>query len=118
MVIGGSTIFRRTLLPSLPSWLGLPGVADINPVFNFKFLSFIFNQFAEDGSACSCFLRFEDRTTLEQFEERLLRALWEKLNEMKWSKFKDTEGDYVCDAFAELPMEDAEHEEYHEEEKG
>jgi hypothetical protein len=97
-------------------WLGISVVADINPVFNFEFLSFIFNQFTEDGSAYSWLLRFKDQPTLERFQEGLLRALWEQLNELKWSKVKDQERDYVADAFADLAMEDVEHEEEAEEE--
>ncbi|ROW03863.1 hypothetical protein VPNG_07274 [Cytospora leucostoma] len=89
-------------------WLGIPVVADINPVFNFEFLSFIFNQFSDDGSAYSWLLRFKDQATLERFQEGLLRALWEQLNEIKWTKVKETERDYVADAFADLAMEDAE----------
>lgn len=97
-------------------WLGIPVNADINPVFNFEFLSFIFNQFAEDGSAYSWLLRFKDQPTLERFQEGLLRALWEQLNEIKWSKIKDKERDYVADAFADLAMEDADQAEEREEE--
>lgn len=90
------------------SWLGIPVIADINPVFNFEFLSFIFNQFSDDGSAYSWLLRFKDQAQLERFQEGLLRALWEQLNEIKWTKVKETERDYVTDAFADLAMEDAE----------
>ncbi len=89
-------------------WLGIPVVADINPVFNFEFLSFIFNQFSDDGSAYSWLLRFKDQATLERFQEGLLQALWEQLNEMKWSKIKDKDRDYVADAFNDLAMEDSE----------
>ncbi|KAK4132646.1 VID27-domain-containing protein [Trichocladium antarcticum] len=96
-------------------WLGIPIVADINPVFNFEFLSFIFNQFSEDGSAYSWLLRFKDQSTLERFQEGLLQALWEQLNEMKWSKIKDKERDYVADAFNDLAMEDSERPEEEEE---
>lgn len=88
-------------------WLGIPVIADINPVFNFEFLSFIFNQFSEDGSAYSWLLRFKDQQTLERFQEGLLRALWEQLNEIKWTKVKDKERDYVAEAFADIAMEDA-----------
>ncbi|EPE05140.1 vacuolar import and degradation protein [Ophiostoma piceae UAMH 11346] len=88
-------------------WLGIPVVADINPVFNFEFLSFIFNQFTADGTAYSWLLRFKDQPTLERFQEGLLRALWEQLNEIKWSKIKDRERDYVADAFADIVMTDA-----------
>ncbi|KAK4177910.1 VID27 cytoplasmic protein-domain-containing protein [Triangularia setosa] len=97
-------------------WLGIPVTADINPVFNFEFLSFIFNQFAEDGSAYSWLLRFKDHATLERFQEGLMQALWEQLNEIKWSKIKDKDRDYVTDAFNDLTMEDAEEEEEEEEE--
>ncbi|KAK0624916.1 VID27 cytoplasmic protein-domain-containing protein [Bombardia bombarda] len=103
-------------------WLGISVVADINPVFNFEFLSFIFNQFTEDGSAYSWLLRFKDQAGLERFQEGLLQALWEQLNEMKWSKIKDKERDYVADAFNDLTMEendnydDAEEEQEEEEE--
>lgn len=105
-------------------WLGISVIADINPVFNFEFLSFIFNQFAEDGSAYSWLLRFPDQSALERFQEGLLRGLWEQMNEQKWHKQKDKDRDYVADAFADLTMEDAdeagyaeEHEEEPEEEE-
>lgn len=97
-------------------WLGIPVTADINPVFNFEFLSFIFNQFTEDGSAYSWLLRFKDQPTLERFQEGLLRALWEQLNEIKWAKVKERERDYVTDAFADLTMGDADQAEESEEE--
>lgn len=89
------------------NWLGIPVIADINPVFNFEYLSFIFNQFADDGAAYSWLLRFKDQQTLERFQEGLLRALWEQLNEIKWTKVKDVERDYVTEAFADIAMEDA-----------
>ncbi|RYP42237.1 hypothetical protein DL767_000401 [Monosporascus sp. MG133] len=98
-------------------WLGIPVIADINPVFNFEFLSFIFNQFTEDGSAYSWLLRFKDQSTLERFQEGLMRALWEQLNEIKWTKVKDQERQYVLDAFEDLKMDDATIEEEEEEEE-
>ncbi|KAI1171875.1 VID27 cytoplasmic protein [Nemania sp. FL0916] len=100
-------------------WLGIPVVADMNPVFNFEFLSFIFNQFTADGSAYSWLLRFKDQPTLARFQEGLMQALWEQLNEQKWSKVKERERQYVLDAFEDLKMEDspAEQEEAEEEEE-
>lgn len=98
------------------AWLGIPIIADINPVFNFEFLSFIFNQFMPDGSAYSWLLRFKDHETLERFQEGLLRCLWEQLNEMKWEKVKEREQEYITDAFNDLPMEDVEEEDEEEEE--
>ena len=88
-------------------WLGIPVVAEMNPVFNFEFLSFIFNQFTEDGSAYSWLLRFKDRDTLARFQEGLMQALWEQLNEQKWTRVKERERQYVLDAFEDLKMEDA-----------
>ncbi|KAI1358441.1 VID27 cytoplasmic protein [Xylaria arbuscula] len=97
-------------------WLGIPVVAEMNPVFNFEFLSFIFNQFTEDGSAYSWLLRFKDRDTLARFQEGLMQALWEQLNEQKWTKVKERERQYVLDAFEDLTMEDATEEDEHEDE--
>ncbi|KAH0558734.1 hypothetical protein GP486_004624 [Trichoglossum hirsutum] len=88
-------------------WLGQPVVADLNPVFNFEYLSFIFNHYTEDGSAYSWLLRFKDQQTEEKFQEGLMQALWEQLNEMKWAKTKDDDREYVLEAFQDLVMEDA-----------
>ena len=92
-------------------WLGQPVIADINPVFNFEYLSFIFNHYTDDGSAYSWLLRFKDQQTEERFQEGLMQALWEQLNEMKWAKNKPDDRQYVLDAFQDLTMEDAPEEE-------
>lgn len=89
-------------------WLGQPVIADINPVFNFEYLSFIFNHYTSDGSAYSWLLRFKDQETEERFQEGLMQALWEQLNETKWKKTKDDEREYVLEAFQDLTMEDSE----------
>lgn len=76
-------------------------------MFNFEYLSFIFNQYdLENGSAFSWLLRFKDYETEERFQEGLMRALWEQLNELKWAKAKDQDREYVLDAFNDLTMED------------
>ena len=98
-------------------WLGQPVIADINPVFNFDYLSFIFNHYAEDGSAYSWLLRFKTREEEESFQEGLMRALWEQLNETKWLKNKDEERDYVLEAFEDLELKDKEADEEPEEEE-
>jgi tRNA (guanine9-N1)-methyltransferase len=99
-------------------WLGQAVVADINPVFNFEYLSFIFNHYGEDGSAYSWLLRFKDQAAEERFQEGLMQALWEQLNEMKWVKVKEDDREYVLDAFQDLTMEDpAENQEEEEEEE-
>ena len=91
-------------------WLGQPIIADINPVFNFEYLSFIFNHYTSDGSAYSWLLRFQDQDTVERFQEGLMRALWEQLNEMKWTKAKEDDRDYVLEAFQDLTMKDTDEE--------
>lgn len=88
-------------------WMGQAVVADINPVFNFEYISFIFNQFAEDGSVYSWLLRFKDQASLERFQQGIMQALWEQLNELKWTKAKESDRDYVLEAFQDLTMEDA-----------
>ncbi len=98
-------------------WLGQPVIADINPVFNFEYLSFIFNHYTSDGSAYSWLLRFKDQETEERFQEGLMQALWEQLNETKWRKTKDDEREYVLEAFQDLTMDEAAPNEEHEEEE-
>lgn len=87
-------------------WLGQPVVADINPVFNFEYLSFIFNHYTEDGSAYSWLLRFKTQEMEERFQQGLMQALWEQLNETKWRKAKEDDRQYVLDAFQDLALED------------
>ena len=92
---------------SKQQWLSQEVVPDINPVFNFEYLSFIFNHYTEDGSAYSWLLKFKDRETVERFQEGLMQALWEHLNETKWQKsVKDKDREYVLDAFNDLVLED------------
>lgn len=99
------------------AWLGTPVVADFNPVFDFEYLSFVFNHFANDGTAKSWLLRFKDQKTLETFQEAIMQAIWEKLNETKWAKVQEKDREYVLDAFGDLTMEDAPLEEEEEEEE-
>ncbi|KAI5302294.1 hypothetical protein KEM56_000826 [Ascosphaera pollenicola] len=68
-------------------WLGLYVTEDINPVFNFEYLSFIFNHQTEAG-------RFD-------------ASAMGKLNRIKWAKAKEQERDYVLEAFNDLTLEDA-----------
>ena len=87
-------------------WLGQAVLADLNPVFNFEYLSFIFNHYTEDASAYSWLLRFQSHEALEKFQEGVMQALWEQLNETRWGKTKDDEREYVLEAFQDLTMED------------
>lgn len=98
-------------------WLGQPIVEDINPVFNYEFKSFIFNHYLDDGSAYSWLLRFNEQEELEHFQNGVMQALWEHLNQVKWQKAKDTDREYVLEAFQDLTMEDAPEEEEEDEEE-
>jgi hypothetical protein len=98
-------------------WLGQEVIADINPVFNFEYLSFIFNAYTPNGDAYSWLLRFKDQETETRFQEGLMQALWEQLNEIKWNKSKEEERDYVLEAFQDLAMDEAPEGEGEEEEE-
>lgn len=87
-------------------WLGQPVNADMNPIFNFEYLSMVFNHYTEDGSAYSWLLRFKSGQAMEDFQEGLLRALWEKANQLKWGKVSQQDRDYVMEAFNDLTMHD------------
>ncbi|KAF2857959.1 VID27-domain-containing protein [Piedraia hortae CBS 480.64] len=91
-------------------WLGQDVVPDINPVFNFEYTSFIFNHYDEDGSAYSWLLKFENRESEERFQEGLMRALWEHLNETRWKTAVKSDQDYVLDAFNDLTVDQADDE--------
>jgi len=45
--------------------------------------------------------------TEERFQEGIMRALWEQLNQQKWLKTKADERDYILEAFNDITMEDA-----------
>lgn len=104
----GGWNYWLSITSSKRDWLGQPIVDEINPVFNFEYQSFIFNHYTEDGSAYSWLLRFQDMQTLERWQDGVMRALWEHLNQVKWSKIKDDERDYVLDAFNKMVLEDGE----------
>jgi hypothetical protein len=88
-------------------WLGRAVEEDLAPVFNFDYLSAIFNVYDKDGSAYSWLLRFKAQPDLENFQQGLMQALWEHQNRVKWAKLKDNDREYVLDAFNDLTMEDA-----------
>ncbi|KAF3940706.1 hypothetical protein ABW19_dt0202562 [Dactylella cylindrospora] len=87
-------------------WITQAVITDISPVFNFDYLSFIFNEYKEDNTAFSWLLRFSNMHSLERFQEGLMRALWEHLNQIKWLKAKDDDRDYIVEAFQDITMTD------------
>ncbi|KAK9239543.1 VID27 cytoplasmic protein-domain-containing protein [Lipomyces kononenkoae] len=103
----GNWTYWLDVLSSNKHWLGFLISPDVNPVFNYEHLSFIFNYYSDDGSASSYLLHFKDAETLEHFQEILMRALWESLNQQSWIKTNYDERDYVLQAFNDMTMEDA-----------
>ncbi|KAL2211056.1 VID27-domain-containing protein [Sarocladium strictum] len=89
------------------AWLGASVSADWNPIFDFEMLSFVFNHFTDDGNARSWLLRFKDMATIEVFQQAIMQAIWEKLNQTKWAKIQAKEQEYVLDSMKDLTMEDA-----------
>ena len=87
-------------------FIGVPVTAEMNPVFNYEHLSFIFNFFTEN-SAFSWLLKFKDFEALEKFQESFMQALWEATNKQKWIKVKADERDYLLESFQDFNMEDA-----------
>jgi hypothetical protein len=99
------------------SWIGRSIEDDINPVFNFEYLSAIFNVYHADHSAYSYLLRFKDQSQLERFQQGLMQALWEHNNQLRWAKLKEDDQEYVLDAFKDLVMDDVPEEPEEEEEE-
>ncbi|KAI1001588.1 hypothetical protein K3495_g6610 [Podosphaera aphanis] len=99
-------------------WVGQSIIAEINPVFNFEYLSFIFNAYSSSGDAYSWLLRFKAEETMTRFQEGLMQALWEQLNQMKWKQNKEKDRDYILEAFQDLAIEGNAEEEEEEEEEG
>ena len=89
------------------TWISRSIEDDLNPVFNFEYLSTIFNVYGSDSSAYSWLLRFKDQAELENFQQGLMQALWEHNNQVKWAKLKDNDQDYILEAFKDLEMTDA-----------
>lgn len=79
-------------------FIGTAITSDMNPVFNYDHLSFIFNMFTDDG-AFSWLLKFETFEGLEKFQEMLMQSLWEANNKTKWSKVKPDDREFLADAF-------------------
>lgn len=90
---------------------------DLAPVFNFEYLSFIFNVYEEGGSAVSWLLRVKDQPTLDKVQQGVMQALWEHENRTKWSKVSKAEQDYLIETLNDLELEDAPPEEQEPEEE-
>jgi len=111
----GSWNYWLQITGSKRDWLGHAVVDDLNPVFNFEALSFIFNHYTQEGSVFSWLLRFPNQEILEGFQHGVMQALWEHKNQLKWAKATDQ--DYIMEAFQDITMEDAPDEVEEEEEE-
>jgi hypothetical protein len=101
---------------SKDTWVSRAVEDDLSPVFNFEYLSAIFNVFEHDA-AFSWLLRFKDQPTLEEFQQGLMQAMWEHQNQTKWGKIDERSREYVLDAFNDLTLEDADNPDHEEEEE-
>ena len=114
--LGNFEYWLKVISPN-HSWIGVPVTDNLSPVFNFEFLSAIFNVADKDGNLNSWLLRFKETSVIERFQQGLMQAIWEHVNQMKWLKLKETDQEYVLDAFKDLTMEDAGEAEAEEEEE-
>ncbi|VVT44684.1 uncharacterized protein SAPINGB_P000498 [Magnusiomyces paraingens] len=96
--------------------IGMSLSNDMNPVFNYDHLSFIFNFFAETA-AFSWLLKFPSFEDLEKFQEHFMESLWETNNKTKWTKVKPDDREFLADAFHGFSIEDEENEEEEEDEE-
>jgi hypothetical protein len=79
-------------------FIGCAISSDMNPVFNYEHLSFIFNFFT-DTSAFSWLLKFNTFEQLEKFQESFMQAMWEATNQRRWVKVDS--GELECDTLAD-----------------
>lgn len=91
---------------STKRFIGMPVTAEMNPVFNYEHLSFIFNFFTET-SAFSWLLKFGTFEGLEKFQEAFMQALWEATNRQKWIKINTDARDYLAESFRDFHVDDA-----------
>jgi hypothetical protein len=101
---------------SKETWVSRAVDDDLSPVFNFEYLSAIFNVF-ENEAAFSWLLRFKDQPALEGFQQGLMQAMWEHQNRTKWGKIDERSREYVLDAFNDLTLEDADNPDQEEDEE-
>lgn len=102
----GKWTYWLRITSTTQEWIGISIDNNLNPVFNFEYLSFIFNRQDADGRLSSWLLRFSDHATVERFQEGFARALWEHTNHIKWAKAKADTQDFVLDSFDDLVLED------------
>lgn len=83
---------------------------DMSPVFNYEFLSFMFNYYSKESptvirSYC-WLLRFLSTEELSNFQLHFMKAMWETLNRKKWNTAEKVDQNYVLDAFSRLAIDD------------
>lgn len=84
--------------------------ADMNPTFNFDYLSFIFNYFVAKSEsetvAYSWLLRFLHFNELQEFQVSFMKSMWESLNKTEWKTNDSSDEDYILKAFSKLAIDD------------
>ncbi|CCE86693.1 Piso0_005198 [Millerozyma farinosa CBS 7064] len=93
------TLFLETLITSL-----------VNPVFNFKFLSFIFNYIPSSKSdlrqACTLLLKFSTFEELSEFQAKFVQATWENINKKSWQKKGVSDYEYLVEALSDMSLDE------------
>lgn len=93
------TLLLETLISSL-----------VNPIFNFKFLSFIFNYIPPSKSdleqACTFLLKFPTFEELLEFQVKFVQATWEEINKKSWQKEGVSDYEYLVEAFSDMSLDE------------
>lgn len=93
------TLFLKTSISSL-----------VNPVFNFKFLSFIFNYIplskSDLGQACTLLLKFSTFEELLEFQVKFIQATWESVNKKYWQKEGASNYEYLVEALSDMSLDE------------
>lgn len=82
---------------------------EMNPTFNYDFMSFIFNlHVVRDQKVYpfSWLVKFPTFNELLVFQNHFMRALWESVNKTKWAQVADSDQKYVVDAFSRVNLDD------------
>lgn len=83
---------------------------DMNPVFNYEFLSFMFNYYLKESTTdirSYCWLlRFRKIEQLSDFQLCFMKAIWETFNKKTWNSAEKVDQNYMLDAFSRLAIDD------------
>lgn len=82
---------------------------EMNPTFNYDYLSFIFNLTIErNGVVCpfSWLVKFSTFNELLVFQHQFMRALYETVNKAPWVSISEPDQKYVVDAYSNVNLDE------------